>query len=170
MGKTAAGAVWLNEDALPAYEFWQYWRNCDDRDVGKFLRLFTDLPLAEIARLEALEGAGINDAKKALADAATAMLHGEAAAAGAAETARKTFEEGAGGEDLPKLQVSGEIALVDALVGLGLVASKGEARRLIQQGGARVNGEPVTEDGPITVAGEVRISAGKKKHGLLVAK
>src|SRR5205085_3062134 len=145
-----------------------FWRNTQDADVGRFLRLFTDLPLGEIARLEALGGAGINDAKKALADAATAMLHGEAAAAGAAETARRTFEEGAAGEDLPKLRVAGEIGLVDALVGLGLVGSKGEARRLIQQGGARVNGEAVTEDRPITVAGEVRISAGKKKHGLLV--
>jgi tyrosyl-tRNA synthetase len=168
MGKRAAGADWLNEDALPAWDFWQYWRNCDDRDVGKFLRLFTDLPLDEIARLEALEGQEINDAKKALADAATAMLHGSDAAAGAAETARKTFEEGAGGEGLPTLHVSGEIGLVDALVGLGLVASKNEARRLIAQGGARVDGEAVTEDGPIAVAGEVRISAGKKKHGLLL--
>jgi tyrosyl-tRNA synthetase len=170
MGKTEKGAVWLNADQLSPYDYWQFWRNTQDADVGRFLRLFTDLPLAEIARLEKLEGAGINDAKKALADAATAMLHGEAAAAGAAETARRTFEEGAGGEDLPKLQVSGEIGLVDALVGLGLVGSKGEARRLIQQGGARVNGEAVTGDGPIAVAGEVRVSAGKKKHGLLVAK
>ncbi len=168
MGKTEKGAVWLNADQLSPYDYWQFWRNTQDADVGKFMRLFTDLPLDEIARLERQEGAGINDAKKALADAATAMLHGEAAAAGAAETARRTFEEGAGGEDLPKLQVSGEIGLVDALVGLGLVASKGEARRLIQQGGARVNGEVVAEDKPVAVTGEVRISAGKKKHGLLL--
>ena len=167
MGKTEKGAVWLNADLLSPYEYWQFWRNTQDADVGKFLRLFTDLPLDEIARLEALEGQEINDAKKALADAATAMLHGAAAATGAAETARKTFEEGAGGDGLPTLKVSGEIGLVDALVGLGLVASKNEARRLIQQGGARVDGEAVTEDGPVAVTGEVRISAGKKKHGLL---
>jgi tyrosyl-tRNA synthetase len=167
MGKTAQGAVWLNADQLGPYDYWQFWRNTQDGDVGKFLRLFTDLPEGEIARLEALEGAEINDAKKALADAATAMLHGDEAAAGAAETARLTFEEGAAGEDLPTLKVEGAIGLVDALVGLGLVASKNEARRLIAQGGARVNGEPAGEDAPVTVDGEVRISAGKKKHGLL---
>jgi tyrosyl-tRNA synthetase len=166
MGKTERGAVWLNADQLGPYDYWQFWRNTQDADVGKFLRLFTDLPLDQIARLEALEGAEINDAKKALADAATAMLHGEEAAAGAAETARRTFEEGATGEDLPTLKVSGEIALVDALVGLGLCASKNEARRMIAQGGARIDGE-VAEDGPIAVTGNVRISAGKKKHGLL---
>jgi tyrosyl-tRNA synthetase len=165
MGKTEKGAVWLNADLLSPYDYWQYWRNTQDADVGKFLRLFTDLPLDEIARLEALEGAEINDAKKALADAATAMLHGEEAAAGAGETARKTFEEGASGEDLPTLKVSGAIALVDALIGLGLVASKNEARRLIAQGGARVDGEVAGED---AMAGPgARISAGKKKHGLL---
>jgi tyrosyl-tRNA synthetase len=169
MGKTEKGAVWLNADQLSPYDYWQFWRNTQDADVGKFMRLFTDLPLDEIARLEALAGQEINDAKKALADAATAMLHGAGAAEAAAETARKTFEEGAGGEGLPTLKVAGEIGLVDALVGLGLVASKNEARRLIQQGGARVNGEAVTEDGPVAVTGEVRISAGKKKHGLLVA-
>ena len=170
MGKTEKGAVWLNADMLSPYDYWQFWRNTQDADVGKFLRLFTDLPLDEIARLEALEGQEINEAKKALADAATAMLHGSEAAVAAAETARKTFEEGAGGEGLPTLQVTGEIGLIDALVGLGLVGSKNEARRLIQQGGARVNGEPVTEDAPIAVAGEVRISAGRKKHGLLVGR
>jgi len=167
MGKTASGAVWLNADQLGPYDYWQFWRNTQDGDVGRFLRLFTDLPLDEIARLEALEGAEINDAKKALADAATAMLHGEDAAAGAAETARKTFEEGATGEDLPTLKVEGSIGLVDALIGLGLVASKNEARRLIQQGGARVDSEPASEDTQIAVTGDVRISAGKKKHGLL---
>jgi tyrosyl-tRNA synthetase len=168
MGKTAAGAVWLNADLLPPYDYWQFWRNSHDADVGRFLRLFTDLPLDEIDRLEALEGSEINDAKKVLADAATAMAHGEQAAREAAETARKTFEEGGAGEALPTLQVSGEIALVDALVGLGLVASKKEARRLIDQGGARVGGEAVTEDRVIAVNGEVRVSAGKKKHGILV--
>jgi len=169
MGKTEKGAVWLNADLLSPYDYWQFWRNTQDGDVGRFLRLFTDLPLAEVARLEALEGAGINDAKKALADAATAMLHGEAAATAAAETARKTFEEGAGGGDLPTLKVAGSIGLVDALVGLGLVASKNEARRMIAQGGARVDGEAAGEDVTIPVAGEVRISAGRKKHGLLTS-
>ena len=169
MGKTEKGAVWLNEDQLGPYDYWQFWRNTQDGDVGRFLRLFTDLPLAEIRRLEALSGAEINDAKKALADAATAMLHGEDAAAAASDTARKTFEEGAAGEALPTLKVAGEIGLVDALIGLGLAASKNEARRLIAQGGARVNGETVSEDVTIKVAGEVRISAGKKKHGLLTA-
>jgi len=169
MGKTAKGAVWLNADMLAPYDYWQFWRNTQDADVGKFLRLYTDVPLDEIARLESLQGAEINDAKKALADAATAMLHGDEAAAGAADTARKTFEEGAAGDALPTLKVAGEIGLVDALIGLGLVASKNEARRLIAQGGARVDGEAVSEDAMIRVAGDVRVSAGKKKHGLLTA-
>jgi tyrosyl-tRNA synthetase len=169
MGKTEKGAVWLNADLLGPYDYWQFWRNTQDADVGRFLRLFTDIPLDEIARLEALRGAEINDAKKALADAATAMLHGEEASAGAADTARKTFEEGAAGEALPTLKVAGEIGLVDALIGLGLVASKNEARRLIAQGGARVDGEAATEDVSIRVSGDVRISAGRKKHGLLTA-
>jgi tyrosyl-tRNA synthetase len=168
MGKTAAGAVWLNADSLSPYDYWQYWRNTQDGDVGRFLRLFTDLPLGEIARLEALGGAEINDAKKLLADAATALAHGEVASNEAAETARKTFEEGAAGEALPTLRVEGEIMLVDALVGLGLCASKNEARRLIAQGGAKLDGEKVEEDRPLAVTCEVRVSAGKKKHGLLV--
>lgn len=171
MGKTAAGAVWLNEDQLSAYDYWQFWRNTDDRDVGRFLRLFTDLPLEEIARLEALQGAEINEAKKVLADAATALCRGADAAAEAAETARKAFEEGAAGAALPTLTVAqGTLTLVDALVGLGLVASKGEARRLIKQGGARVNGEAVTDEAAtVTIAAEgTRISAGKKHHGQLL--
>lgn len=169
MGKTERGAVWLNADQLSPYDYWQFWRNTQDADVGRFLRLFTDLPLDEIARLERQEGAGINDAKKALADAATAMLHGEDAARDAAETARRTFEEGAGGEALPTLAVpEGSIALADALVGLGFAASKKEARRLIAQGGARVDGEAVTdEQATVTITGQVRVSSGKKKHGLL---
>ncbi|MBA3878585.1 MAG: tyrosine--tRNA ligase [Sphingobium sp.] len=172
MGKTASGAVWLNEDQLSAYDYWQFWRNTDDRDVGRFLRLFTDLPLDEIARLEALEGAEINAAKIALADAATAMCRGEAAAAEASETARKMFEEGSAGGALPTHMVEGgSIALVDALVALGFAASKGEARRLIKGGGARVDGEKAGDEAlVITVGGEpVRLSAGKKNHGLLVA-
>jgi tyrosyl-tRNA synthetase len=170
MGKTASGAVWLNEDQLSAYDYWQFWRNTDDRDVGRFLKLFTDLPLDEIDRLAALEGAEINAAKKALADAATALCRGAAAAAEAAETARRTFEEGAAGESLPTLTVAGSIGIVDALVGLGLVASKGEARRLIKGGGARVGAEKVTDEGLIVSVGSepVRIAAGKKHHGLLV--
>ncbi|MCW3837777.1 tyrosine--tRNA ligase [Sphingomonas canadensis] len=169
MGKTAAGAVWLNPDQLSAYDYWQFWRNTDDRDVGRFLRLFTDLPLDEIARLEALEGAEINEAKKILANEATRLCRGDDAAAEAAETARKTFEEGAAGEALPSMPVSGGIGIVDALIGLGLCASKGEARRLIQGGGARVDGEKVADETfRIAMAGAaVRISAGRKHHGLL---
>jgi len=167
MGKTARGAVWLDEKLLSPYDYWQFWRNTQDADVGRFLRLFTDLPLDEIARLETLEGAEINDAKKILADAATGMAHGDAAAVEAAETARKTFEEGASGEALPTLKIAGSVGLVDAMVGLGLVGSKNEARRLIAQGGARIDGQVMNEDVPIAVTCDVRISAGKKKHGLL---
>ncbi|WP_114951716.1 tyrosine--tRNA ligase [Sphingosinicella terrae] len=167
MGKTAQGAVWLNADQLAPYDYWQFWRNTQDGDVGRFLRLFTDLPLDEIERLERLGGAEINDAKKILADEATAMAHGEEAAMAAAETAKATFEQGGTGEALPTLQVEGSTTLVDAMVGLGLVASKNEARRLIAQGGARIDGRPIGEDAPIAVTCDVRISAGKKKHGLL---
>ncbi|MBO9622870.1 MAG: tyrosine--tRNA ligase [Sphingomonas sp.] len=169
MGKTMSGAVWLNPDQLSHYDYWQFWRNTDDRDVGRFLRLFTDLPLDEIARLEALEGAEINEAKKILANEATAMCRGAEAAVEAAETARRTFEEGAAGEALPSLSVSGgSIAIVDALVGLGFCASKGEARRLIKGGGARVEGEKVEDEAQlVAVAAPVRVSAGKKHHGIL---
>ena len=169
MGKTERGAVWLNADQLGPYDYWQFWRNAQDADGGRFLRLFTDLPLDEVARLERLEGAEINEAKKVLADEATAMLHGPDAAREAAETARRTFEEGAAGEALPSFAVDGEsITLADALVSLGLTASKKEARRLIAQGGAKVDGETVTdEQAVVAVSGQVRISAGKKKHGLL---
>jgi len=171
MGKTMSGAVWLHEDQLPHYDYWQFWRNTDDRDVGRFLKLFTDLPLDEIARLEALQGAEINEAKKILADAATAMCRGPAAAAEAAETARRTFEEGSAGDSLPTYMVEGgEIAVVDALVALGLCTSKGEARRLIKGGGARVGADKVTDEALIITVGAepVRIAAGKKHHGLLV--
>jgi tyrosyl-tRNA synthetase len=169
MGKTERGAVWLNADQLSPYDYWQFWRNTQDADVGRFLRLYTDLPLDEIARLEQLQGAEVNEAKKVLAGEATAMLHGREAAGEAAETARRTFEEGTAGEALPTLSVSeGSIALADALVGLGLATSKKEARRLIAQGGARVDGEAVTdEQAVVSVGGPVRVSAGKKKHGLL---
>jgi tyrosyl-tRNA synthetase len=168
MGKSVSGAVWLHEDQLPHYDYWQFWRNTDDRDVGRFLRLFTDLPLDEIARLEALEGSEINTAKIALANAATALCRGVEAAEGAAETARKTFEEGASGEDLPSISVPAEsISLVDALSELGLVASKGEAKRLIKGGGARVDGVQARDEGAMIELGAdpVKISAGKKLHG-----
>ncbi len=170
MGKTVAGAVWLHEDSLSAYDYWQFWRNTDDRDVGRFLRLFTDLPLDEIARLEALDGAEINEAKKQLATAATALCRGVAAAEEAAETARRTFEEGATGSALPTLKVEGQISLVDALVGLGLVGSKGEAKRLIKGGGARVDGKQITDEAHVLIimGQPVRVSAGKKAHGLLI--
>lgn len=169
MGKTASGAVWLNEDMLPAYDYWQFWRNTSDADVGKFLRLFTELPMDEIKRLESLGGSEINEAKKILANEATAMARGRDAAEAAAETARRTFEEGTAGEDLPRITASGSIPLVDAMVSLGLAASKGEARRLIKQGGARVNGEAVNDEAFIVTLGAeaVKISAGKKRHGLV---
>jgi tyrosyl-tRNA synthetase len=169
MGKTMSGAVWLHEDQLPHFDYWQFWRNADDRDVGRFLRLFTDLPLDEIRRLEALPGAEINEAKKVLANEATAMCRGRAAAEDAAETARRTFEEGSGGAALPTLTVSGSIGVLDALLGLGLVKSKGEAKRLIAGGGARVDGEAIGDDAAsIAVAAPRRLSAGKKHHGMLV--
>ena len=170
MGKTMAGAVWLNAEQLSAYDYWQFWRNTDDRDVGRFMRLFTDLPLEEIARFESLEGAEINEAKKILADAATAMCRGEDAAREAAETARKTFEEGTGGDALPRHSVGADsIGIVDALIALGLAASKGEARRLITGGGARIDGEKVDSDAATVKLGTqpVKISAGKKNHGIL---
>ncbi|RDV07853.1 tyrosine--tRNA ligase [Sphingorhabdus pulchriflava] len=170
MGKTAKGAVWLNGDQLSPYDYWQFWRNSQDADVGRFLRLFTDIDLDEIARLEALQGAEINDAKKILADATTAMAHGDAAAEQAAETAKKTFEEGSGGEALPTLTLSdSSILLVDAMVQLGLAASKKEARRLIAGGGAKIDGEPISDENALVSNGkkEVRVSVGKKKHGLV---
>ena len=170
MGKTVSGAVWLHEDQLSDYDYWQFWRNTADADVGRFLRLFTDLPLDEIARLEALRGREINEAKQRLADATTALCRGRAAAEAAAATARATFAEGAAGETLPTLAVSGMIGVVDALVGLGLAASKGEARRLIAGGGARVAGEKVADEALVVEVGAepVMVSAGKKKHGRLV--
>ena len=171
MGKTAAGAVWLNADALPPYDYWQFWRNTQDGDVGRFLRLFTDVPIDEIARLEALQGAEVNEAKKVLAYQATALAHGPVAAQAADATARKTFEEGAGGDDLPRHVIAtAAIPIVDALVALGLVASKGEARRLIAGGGARIDGEKVSDDTALVMPGvePVKVSAGKKLHGLIL--
>jgi tyrosyl-tRNA synthetase len=176
MGKTAAGAVWLNADMLSPYDYWQYFRNVDDADVGKFLKLFTRLPMAEIARLAALGGAEINEAKKTLATEATAMVHGRLAAAQAAETARETFEGGGASADLPTVEVAaGELAgmgLLTAFVRAGLVASTGEARRQIQAGGLRLNDMPVTDPraamSPADWAGgAVKLSFGRKKHVLL---
>jgi tyrosyl-tRNA synthetase len=170
MGKTVNGAVWLHEDFLPAYDYWQFWRNTDDRDVGRFLKLFTDLPLDEIARLEALQGSEINTAKIMLANLATEMCRGFAAASEAEKTAFKTFAEGGAGDDLPTLSISdAQISLVDALAGLGLVASKGEAKRLIKGGGARIDGEQAKDEAAMISVSDtpVRISAGKKLHGVL---
>jgi tyrosyl-tRNA synthetase len=177
MGKSAKGAVWLNAERLSPYDYWQFWRNTEDADVGRFLRLFTDVPLPEIARLEALGGAEINEAKKVLATEATALLHGAEAAAASAETARATFEEGAAAESLPT-HVVGEAALTEGiplyrlLAESGLVASNGEGRRLIRGGGARVNDVVVgDESAAVSTAdlrqGAVKISAGKKQHRLV---
>ncbi len=178
MGKTHAGAVWLSPDRLSDYDYWQYWRNCDDGDVGRFLRIFTEMPLEEIARLEVLEGAELNEAKKILANAATALCRGEAAAQQAAETARRTFEGDGLGEDLPSVAVERArldegIALFQLLREAGLVASSGEGRRLIKGGGARVNDQPARdEQTAVTLAdlnadGVIKLSAGKKRHALV---
>ncbi|MCW2382056.1 MULTISPECIES: tyrosine--tRNA ligase [unclassified Sphingobium] len=171
MGKTMAGAVWLNEAMLPHFDYWQFWRNTDDRDVGRFLRLFTDVPMDEIRRLEALQGAEINEAKKILANEATALCRGRAAADSAAETARLTFEQGAAAAaDLPTVHVAeGSIALVTALTQAGLAASNGEARRKIAEGAVRVDDEPVRDEKHLIAIGEtpVKLSLGKKRHALL---
>jgi tyrosyl-tRNA synthetase len=178
MGKTASGAVWLNADMKSPYEYWQFWRNTDDADVTRFLKLFTTLPLDEIERLAALQGAEINEAKKALADAATLLLHGAEAARAAAETARQTFEEGAIDENLPTVEVPrAELEAGAGVLGLfvkaGLVASNGEARRQIKGGGLRVNDVAVTDEkmalklGDLTPEGVIKLSMGKKRHILL---
>ncbi|MEN3161478.1 tyrosine--tRNA ligase [Tistrella mobilis] len=177
MGKTAGGAVWLNAEMLSAYDYWQFWRNTADADVGRFLKLFTELPLDEIARLEALGGAEINEAKKILAHEATKMAHGEEAALSAAETARRTFEEGAAGEDLPVIvipaaELDAGIPAFELFARAGLAPSRKEARRTIQGGGARLNGEKIeNEQQPITTAwladGQIKLSAGRKRHALV---
>jgi tyrosyl-tRNA synthetase len=170
MGKTAAGAVWLDPDLLKPYDYWQFWRNTQDRDVGRFLRLFTDLPIDEIARLERLEGAGINDAKAVLATEATAMLHGREAAEAAAATARSTFAEGGAGAGLPTLNVGEGVNILAALTGLGFCASNGEAKRKIAEGAVRLDDVTVNDPGLMLSAGDepVKLSLGKKRHGLLV--
>jgi tyrosyl-tRNA synthetase len=170
MGKTAAGAVWLDADLLKPYGYWQFWRNTQDADVGRFLRLFTDLPLDEISRLEKLEGAGINDAKVVLATEATAMLHGRGAADAAAATAQTTFGEGGTGADLPTLKIGEGISVVAALTGLGFCASNGEAKRKIAEGAVRLDDVILNDPAMMLTAVDepLKLSLGKKKHGLLV--
>jgi tyrosyl-tRNA synthetase len=177
MGKTAQGAVWLNADLFSPYDYWQFWRNTEDADVGRFLKLFTLLPMSEIARLEALQGAEINDAKKTLASEATKLLHGEEAAREAAETARKTFEEGALAASLPTVEVKlaeleAGLPYGSAFVLAGLASSNGDARRQIKGGGLRVNDKVVTEEhgklGRADLAdGVIKLSLGRKRHVLL---
>ena len=171
MGKTASGAVWLNEDQLPAYDFWQFWRNTDDRDVGRFLKLFTDLPLDEIARLEALEGSEINAAKIVLADEVTKLVRGEEAAASARATAEQTFAGGGRGEDLPTLIVPSEgIRVGAALTELGFTQSNGEAKRKVAEGAVKLEDDTVSDPGfliELTEGSEARLSLGKKKHAVL---
>jgi tyrosyl-tRNA synthetase len=177
MGKSAKGAVWLNAERLSPYDYWQFWRNTEDADVGRFLRLFTELPLDEIARLESLEGAGINDAKKILANEATALLHGAAASQEAAETARRTFEQGDAAETLPThivaaADLAAGVPLFRLLTEAGLAASNGESRRLIKGAGARVNDVVVVDEQHIVGErdlrdGAVKLSAGKKQHRLV---
>jgi tyrosyl-tRNA synthetase len=174
MGKTAAGAVWLNPDRLAPYDYWQYWRNAEDADVGRFLALFTELPMPEIRRLSALQGAEINEAKKVLATEATALLHGRAAAEQAAETARRAFEQGEAAETLPSIAHALPASVVDLLAAAKLVASKGEARRLVAQNGVRLNDAPVTDPlQPVTAAdlrdGAAKLSLGRKRHVLVRA-
>jgi tyrosyl-tRNA synthetase len=180
MGKTAAGAIWLNAERLSAYDYWQFWRNTEDADVGRFMKIFTDLPLAEIARLEKLQGSEINEAKIVLANEATALCHGKEAADAAAETARRVFAEGGIGEDLPVFDVprtqleQGQVA-INLFHQAGLAASVGEVRRLFRGNGARINDQPVSDEKRVlTVAdlntdGVIKLSAGRKRHALIKA-
>src|SRR6185437_5896027 len=170
MGKTAQGAVWLSAELLSPYDYWQFWRNAADSDVARFMKLFTDLPLDEIARLERLPGAEINEGKIILATEATAMLHGRAAAEAAAETARTTFGEGGAGEDLPTLSVGSGINIIHALTALGFTPSNKEAKRKIAEGAVRLDDATVTDPGLMLTAGEepLKLSLGKKRHALLV--
>ena len=180
MGKTAQGAVWLNDDMLPVYDYWQFWRNTEDADVGRFLRLFTELPLDEIARLENLDGAELNEAKKILATEATAMCHGRAAAEKAEATALETFEGGGTSADLPSVDVDASqlaegLGVLQAFVMADLAKSNGEARRLVQGGGAKVNDAPQNDHAAVLtqadiVDGAIKLSFGKKRHVLLKIK
>ena len=178
MGKTAAGAVWLNADRLSVYDYWQYWRNTEDADVGRFLKLFTELPIDEIQRMQALGGAEINEAKKILANEATAMVHGREAALAAGETARKTFEEGELSTTLPTVEIARSeitagLGVLTAFVRAGLAASTGEARRQVKAGGLRLNDTPVSDEraqitqADVSPEGVVKLSLGRKKHILL---
>jgi tyrosyl-tRNA synthetase len=178
MGKSLSGAVWLNADMLSPYDFWQYWRNTEDADVGRFLKLYTTLPMDEIARLEALGGSEINEAKKILATEVTALLHGREAAEQAGETARKTFEEGVTADTLPTVEVGRDvlqagIGILSLFVNAGLAASNGEARRHVQGGAVRLNDQLVSDErrvvtpADVTADGVVKLSLGKKKHILV---
>jgi tyrosyl-tRNA synthetase len=178
MGKTASGAVWLNADILSPYDYWQYWRNSEDADVERFLKLFTELPLNEIAKLAKLKGAELNEAKKVLATEASALVHGRDAADRAAETARATFEEGEIAASLPTFEVPHTdlekgIGVLNASVLAGFVQSTGEARRQIKGGGIKVNDAPVTNEqqlltpSDLTPDGVIKLSLGKKRHALI---
>jgi tyrosyl-tRNA synthetase len=168
MGKTAQGAVWLSAELLSPYDYWQFWRNTLDADVGRFLRLFTDLPLEQVAKLEGLDGAAINDAKIVLATEATAMLHGREAATNAKATAKATFAGGSG-EDLPTLSLGDGMNIAHVLTALGFTASNGEAKRKIAEGAVRLDDQPVGDPGLIVTAGKepLKLSLGKKRHALL---
>jgi tyrosyl-tRNA synthetase len=177
MGKSLSGAVWLNPDMLSPYEFWQFWRNTTDADTGRFLKLYTELPVAECDRLGALEGSEINAAKIILANEVTAMLHGADAATAAEATSREVFEKGGVGDDLPTLTISAEelgdgLSIVQALVKSGLAGTGKEAKRLIAEKGAKLNDEPLTNAGLMldaaALAQPVKLSAGKKRHALIV--
>lgn len=181
MGKTEGGAVWLNGQMTTPYDMWQFWRNTEDADVGRFLKLFTTLPIDEIARLEKLGGAEINEAKKILAHEATKLCHSEAEAVEAAETARKTFEQGGAGDNLPSIEIPAAtlkagISVIELLKQTGLVASNGEAKRLIEGGGAKINDQAVNDagqtatDADLTAEGYIKVSSGKKKHALVKIK
>jgi tyrosyl-tRNA synthetase len=173
MGKTAAGAVWLNADMCSPYDYWQFWRNTEDGDVGRFLRLFTELPLDEIARLESLQGAELNDAKKVLATEATALLHGREVANGAAETARRAFEEGASAEGLPTISAKLPDGILNLAVAAGLASSNSEARRMITNNGLKLNDQAVSDpkltvdSSALNADGVLKLSSGKKKHVLV---
>jgi tyrosyl-tRNA synthetase len=180
MGKTAAGAVWLNPERLSPYDFWQYWRNTEDEDVGRFLRIFTELPLGEIARLEKLAGQEINEAKKMLATEVTRLAHGTQAADQAAETARRTFEEGARADTLPTVSVvrsrfAQGIPAFELFHEAGLAPSRTEARKLIKGGGGRLNDKPLASDtvavteADLDPTGSLKLSAGRKRHVLVRA-
>ena len=178
MGKSAQGAIWLNSDRLSPYDFWQYWRNTEDEDVDRFLKLFTELPLDEIARLSALKGNELNEAKKILAHEVTQLCHGRDAANSVAESARKTFEEGSIGQDLPfiiinKNDLEDGVWVIEAMRKLALIQSNGEGRRLIANGGVRVNDTVINDPekqlniSDISISGMIKLSAGKKRHALV---